>query len=188
VRTVGLVIVAALAALAGGPSAADVTLELEDGQRIEGRSFERNEGFYYLTLENGNVLPVPQELVRAVRPAKPPAPTGLVLAEPRTLAGALDGQPVLPSYADQVRVLQDSTSVFRRNIIDPFWQPTSDWDNDLAQNDFHPVHWYRPPIDPQWTPTSGLGRDVTEFNPARWYRAPIDPTWWPEDGFAWRKE
>jgi hypothetical protein len=72
-------------------------------------------------------------------------------------------------------------------VIDPTWVPTSDWDPDPERgNNFHPVHWYRPPIDPHWEPTSSLGEDVSNFNPVRWYRAPIDPTWWPTDGFAAR--
>ena len=165
------------------PAAAGVKLILEDGQAIEGRSVERTESMYLLTLHTDNVLPIPAPLVAQVKWS---AEDGLTKAEPQTLAGN-PAMARLTTLTEQMRVLQDNTSVFQPGVIDPTWVPVSDWVLDPERgNNFHPVHWYRPPIDPHWEPTSSLGEDVSNFNPVRWYRAPIDPTWWPTDGFAAR--
>ena len=168
------------------PTVAGVKLLLEDGQVIEGRSMEVKDSVYLLTLETGNVLPIPVPLVADIERTEDESSlaAGLTKAEPQTLAG--DPQAAkLPTLTEQMKALRAGRSVFRPSVIDPIWVPVSDWDQDPQQgNNFHPVHWYRPAIDSRWSPTSALGRDVTNFNPVRWYRAPIDPTWWPTDGFA----
>ena len=162
------------------PATAGVKLLLEDGQVIEGRSMERKESMYLLTLETGNVLPIPAPLVAKIEWTE----DGLTKTEPETLAGDPEAAK-LPTLTEQMQVLKASTSVFRPSVINPNWVPVSDWDLDPQRgNNFHPVHWYRPPIDPHWKPTSSLGEDMSNFNPVRWYRAPIDPTWRPTDGFA----
>ncbi len=169
------------------PVVGGVKLLLHDGQVIEGRSVEREETMYLLTLDTDHVLPIPAPLVAAVERTAEPLPGGLTEAEPMTLAGDPEAAK-LPTLTDLMQELKASTSVFRRSIIDPTWVPSSDWDTDPEKgNNFHPVHWYQPPVNPIWEPTSGLGEDVTEFNPVRWYRAPIDPTWRPTDGFARKK-
>ena len=166
------------------PSTAEVKLVLEDGTELVGRSVKRDGSLYLLQQVGENVLSVPVELVAEVVEERP-APTGIKLAEPETLVGPPDGIN-LPTVDEQTAVLLGSRSVFRKGVIDPTWVPTSDWDPDPRRNNFNPARWYQPPIDPSWTPVSGLGEDVTEFNPARWYRAPIDSTWWPRAGFSRR--
>jgi hypothetical protein len=180
---IAMLVVACLPAFAG------VRVTFRDGKVLEGREVEQEHGLYLLELDTGNVLPIPTELVIQVELMvdEETIPRGLTKAEPETLAG-LPGGAKLPTLTDQLRVLRDSTSHFRPNIIDPHWQPTSDWSNNPeVNNNFNPARWYQPPIDPSWTPVNSLGEDVTNFNPARWYRAPIDSTWWPTDGFAWRE-
>jgi hypothetical protein len=170
------------------PAFADVKVTFRDGKVLEGRGVKQEHGLYLLELDTGNVLPIPTELVIQVELMvdEEPIPTGLTKAEPEILAGPPDGIE-LPTLADQLRVLRDSTSIFRPNIIDPYWQPTSDWKNTPeVNNNFNPARWYQAPIDPTWTPVDSRGEDVTNFNPARWFRAPIDSTWWPTDGFARR--
>jgi hypothetical protein len=179
---IAILVVACLPAFAG------VKVTFRDGKVLEGRDIKQEHGLYLLELDTGNVFPIPTELVIQVELLvdEETIPTGLTKAEPETLAGPPDGIE-LPTLADQLRVLRDSTSIFRPNIIDPYWQPTSDWNNTPeVNNNFNPARWYQPPIDPTWTPVNSLGKDVTEFNPARWYRAPIDSTWRPTDGLAWR--
>ena len=93
----------------GYPAAAGVKLILEDGQVIEGRSVERKESMYLLTLETENVLPIPALLVAQVEWT---AEDGLTKAEPRTLAGN-PAMAKLPTLTEQMQVLRDSTSVFQ---------------------------------------------------------------------------
>jgi hypothetical protein len=170
------------------PAVPGVKVTFRDGKILEGREVKQKDGLYFLELETGNVLPIPTELVIQVELMvdEESIPTGLTKAEPETLAGPPRGID-LPTLTDQLRVMRDSTSRFRPNIIDPYWQPTSDWSNTPEiNNNFNPARWYQPPIDPNWKPVNSLGKDVSNFNPARWYRAPIDSTWWPTDGFARR--
>lgn len=186
-----LILCAALAScVAALPAAAGAELLLEDGQLIEGRAVQRKDALYLLELDTGGVLPVPVELVRQVRLTgdDDPVPGGLQPAEPQTLAGR-PGGPALPSPHEQVEVLGDG-SRFQRNVIDPHWQPTSDWRMDPELNNFNPARWYKAPIDSTWHPRSAYraSTDVTQFNPARWYASPIDPTWWPTDGFRAMRE
>jgi len=170
------------------PALAGVKLLLEDGQVLEGRSVEREGPMYLLTLETDNVLPIPVPLVASIERTEDESslPRGLTKAEPVTLAGD-PAAARLPTLADLMHELRASASVFQPGVIDSSWVPVSDWDLDPQHgNNFHPVHWYRPPIDPRWEPTSGLREGATWLSPVRWYRAPIDPTWRPTDGFAAR--
>jgi hypothetical protein len=168
------------------PAAAGVKVTLRDGQVLEGREVVREESLSLLELESGTIVPLATELVIQIKldVDEPALPRGLTLGGSRTLAGPPEG-PDLPSPADQLRVLRESASRFQPGVVNPYWEPTSDWTGTPeVNNNFNPARWYRPPIDPDWKPVDSRGKDVTEFNPARWYRAPIDPTWWPTDGFA----
>lgn len=169
------------------PASADVTLHLEDGERLRGVSLEREGEFYLLELRSETVLSVPVVAVRKVKRTGDDVviPFGIVRAEPETFLEPPGGVR-LPRQWGQVEAMRDSASSFRQGWFEFHWEPSSDWSNDLEQNNFNPARWARSPIDPNWVPVSALGEDVTEFNPVHWYKPPIDPTWWPTDGFRRR--
>lgn len=170
------------------PAAAGVELTLDDGRRFtgSGADYKRDEGIYVIELDSGDLLPIPAELVKSVRltGGDAPAPTGINVTRPRTLAGPEEIEP--PTRSEQLRVFEGSEARFRRNLINPFWRPSSDWEMSTANNDFNPARWYEAPIPFEWVPRSAFttAGDVTEFSPARWRRPLIDFEWVPEDGFA----
>lgn len=168
------------------PAHAGAQLLLVDGQILEGEDVELKKRLYLLRVGEGEVIPVPAELVRELRLTgdDDPDATGLKAAEPETLAGPPSG-PVLKRTGEQLEAFGERRSRFRPNLVDPVWRPSRGWPRP-GGNDFNPARWRPSILDPIWRPRSAYREsgDVTEFNPARWYRAPIQSTWWPSDGFA----
>jgi hypothetical protein len=63
--------------------------------------------------------------------------------------------------------------------------PRSDWPSEPRKgNNFAPSAWADPPLDPRWTPSSGLRAGPLPPGKAAWVRAPISPDWEPPD--VWR--
>ncbi|MCP3979603.1 MAG: hypothetical protein GY716_09775 [bacterium] len=172
--------------LAGHAALAGAELLLQNGTELSGVELERKGGLYLLTLESGEVLPVPLELVKEMRLTgdDDPDADGLEVAVGTTLVGPEEGID-LPRVDTQLAVLGEP-AYFARGPVNPYWYPESDWDLDPANNNFNPARWYRPPIDPEWVPRSAYKQssDVTEFNPVRWSNGVFQPTWWPRDGFG----
>ena len=177
---------------------AGAELVLEDGQVLQGVDVRRDGELYVIELESGGTLTIPVELVKEVRLTEekdeprqvagqppPPGPTGIRHGDPETLAG----QPVNPPRtSDQLAVLGEP-SQFRSNIIDPTWQPSSDWDNDPGRNNFAPSSWAESVIDPDWQPESAFDpdKDVLLGSRSTFRKSIIDPSWQPTDGFSKRK-
>jgi hypothetical protein len=161
---------------------------------VSGQDVERKGGEYLLLLRTGGVVALPVEVVREVRlsgaekrePPAAEAPSGLRVAEPEVLAGPPDAKP-LPTRAEQLAAFRGGESRFRRNVIDPFWQPRDGWLRP-GTTEFNPARWYRAPIDSTWTPVPAYteASDVTHFSPVEWSRGVFDQRWYPEDGFALR--
>ena len=88
---------------------AGAELLLKDGQVLVGRSVERKETLYLLTLESDDLLPIPIELVSGMRLTgdDDPAPTGLEKAEPKTLVGPPEAAE-LPTRGDQMAVFGEA--------------------------------------------------------------------------------
>ncbi len=176
-----------LAALAAPATYAGAELLLKDGRTVSGIEVRRHGQNYHLTLEGGEILIVPVELVRQVRlaeegpPAPPPAPTAMRSVGPEVLVGP--PAPVDPPATDDQVAVLGPPAKFWPSVFDPVWVPTSDWTLDPAQNDFNPARWFTAPIDPIWTPLSAFdGRiDVFEHSRSSWSRSPIDPAWWPTE-------
>jgi hypothetical protein len=197
-------LVAAVANLLGvAPLLAGAALVLNDGQVIEGDDVRRQGDLYLLTEESGNVLSIPFQLVREVRLSQTPKPdpiSGLttrpgpellagsserpgavVVGEGAVLAGA-DARP--PARSDQLRAL-GPPSKFSKDIIDPHWTPSSDWEMDPEQNNFNPAKWSKSIVDNDWAPSSDWNNDIrnNDFNRSRWSDSIVDNEWVPQDGF-----
>lgn len=166
----------------------EVVLVLADDRRFVGLDVEREGDLYLLEIEGGTVLSIPAAGVKEV---------GLKLVDqPATAfrpsrAGELQGgTPArLPEADEQLAEMAAGRAEFQTGVVDPNWEPSSDWSNDPALNNFNPSRWYRAPLDPAWSPTSDftLESDVTEFSPARWMPSVIDPSWTPTDGYELRR-
>jgi len=160
--------VAALAATAGGQA----ELELVDGRVLTGSEVRLDGDVYILTLESGESLTFPVELVKTVR----------LFQKGETLAGQ-EIDP--PTKADQLEVL-GKPSQFQQGVVDSRWTPKSDWDMDPEkQNNFRPSTWQESPIDPSWKPTSAWDedKDVMARSRSTWQKSPVDSSWTPTDGF-----
>jgi len=166
---------------------AGAELVLEDGQVLQGVDVRRDGELYVIELESGGTLAIPIELVKEVRLGKsPPAgPTGIRHGDPETLAG----EPVKPQRTSEQLAVLGEPSEFRPNLIDPTWQPSSDWDNDPGRNDFAPSSWAESVIDPSWQPESAFDpdEDVLQESRSTFRKSIIDPSWQPTDGFRKRK-
>ena len=201
--------------IGGGLStvSADVELLLKDGQILKGADVNREDGQYLLEMGEGNVIPIPIELVEAVKLGKPePEPqrdeqTGLTRTEPQQLAGQPTPDPDDPTQApsgirntepqvlagQQIRVPRTSEQLavfgeparFQNSIIDNAWRPESDWDMDPEkQNNFNPSRWAKSIVDPSWTPEAAYTQETDVTNFApSTWQKGIDNSWQPEDGF-----
>ena len=162
----------------------EYVLTLTDEQELIGTDVRRRDGFYELSQADGTVLSIPAGAVAEVgiKMVNQPA-TPFIRTTAEDLPG---GEPArLPDRDEQLAEITESRSEFQPGVIDPNWEPTSDWRNDLSLNNFNPARWYRSQVDPTWLPSSDftLDSDVTEFRPSRWSESIIDPTWSPTDGF-----
>jgi len=190
----GLLLVSAT----GGVAPAETRLVLRDGQVLIGTSLRRESGNYVLTLEGGQTVSLPVELIEKVElEGQAPPPTGLTRSEPQQLGGQpaalpepsepqqLAGEPVRPPTRSQQLAVLGEPARFRRDVVDPTWVPTSDWDMSPEQNNFNPAKWSKGVIDPTWTPKSGWReeQDVLADSRSTFRKSIIDSTWTPTDGF-----
>ncbi len=177
-------------ALAAGAVEAGVELHLQDGQVLRGSEVRRDGDVYLLRGEAGEVLAIPVDLVAEVQliedtpppAAEPRAPTALRHAEPETLAGASISA---PERSRQVEAL-GKPSAFARDIIDPQWQPKSDWEMDpVKNNNFAPSKWSRSVVESDWKPVSAFDAEeqVLAHSKSTFRDSIIDSTWHPTDGF-----
>ena len=190
-------------------------LVLVDGRVLKGERVRRDGGDYILTLESGDDISLPFELVESVRLASDRAREekraaerasnlhpGFRTGEPETIAGTpppdgptglrsdgpqqLAGQPVRqPTRAEQTAVLGEPAE-FQKNIIDPSWTPTTDWNMDpQEQNNWAPSKWAEDIVDHSWEPESAFdpNKDVMEPSRSTFKKSIIDSSWEPTDGF-----
>jgi hypothetical protein len=173
-----------LAVVAALPVCAGTELVLRDGTVLEGTAVQRLEGNYVLTIEGGEAITVPVELVEQVRlSGEREAPTGMRTGEPETLVGE---RITPPTRSEQTEKL-GPPSRFQDDIVDNSWHPTTDWNMDPhTQNNFAPSTWSKGPIDPEWKPQSAwdTNEDVLASGRSEWRQGIIDPSWKPTDGFA----
>jgi hypothetical protein len=153
---------------------AGTELVLRDGRVLSGTELRRDDGNYVLTLEDGEAITLPAEVVDSVR----------LTGEGR--AETLAGEPIRqPSREEQLQVLGPQAR-FQEDIVDNDWEPTSDWEMTPEKNNFNPSTWSKPPIDPSWEPESSWDEDedVLASGRTEWKESIIDPGWAPTDGFA----
>lgn len=186
-----------LTMLAVGLVIASSDLVLQDGRIVTGIEVRRDGDNYLVTLAGGETIVIPAVLVKAVRlegtkPDKPrvlagqpppDGPSGIVTDAPKQLAGN-PAKP--PSTRDQTAALGEP-SKFQKNIIDPSWTPTTDWNmNPEEQNNFAPSTWSKSIIDPSWKPESAWdpNEDVLADSRSSFQKSIVDNKWTPTDGFA----
>lgn len=167
---------------------AGVELVLEDGRTLSGADVRREGEAYLLEHEGGGVTVIPAPLVREVRlsgaepPPEPKAPSGFRSSQPQSVVGP----PVQPPRAsDQLRAL-GPPSKFSNGVVDPYWRPTSDWDNDPHKNNnFAPSKWADGVIDPEWHARSAYdaNKDVLASGKSSFKGSIVDNSWTPQDGF-----
>ena len=192
------------------PARAETELKLVDGRVLTGTDLRRDGENYVLRLESGEQITLPMALVESVgligskppplqNPPPPEAP-GIRVAEPETIAGyqpdtpgirsegpeQLAGDPVrAPTTSEQLSVFGEP-SRFQKGVIDPNWQPETDWNMDPeTQNNFAPSTWSEDVIDPNWQPESAYDydKDVLEDSRSTFGKGVIDNSWQPTDGF-----
>jgi hypothetical protein len=196
----GLILGLVLAA----PLFAGTKLVLQDGQVLEGTDVRRDGGLYLLEQESGAVMTIPVELVKEVQleqdapkfdprtgitsHTKPETlagsstrPAGVVVGQPQTLAGQ---EVRAPSRSEQLSAL-GPPSEFAKDIIDPTWHPTSDWNNNPEEmNNFAPSTWSKGVVDSDWAPKDAYeGKDASAGQESSWQKSTINNEWVPQDGF-----
>lgn len=172
-------------ALAAGAVEAAAELRLEDGQVLRGSEVKRDGDVYLLQREAGEVLTIPVALVAEVRLIAA-APSALRYAEPEVLVGETVSAPL---RSRQLEAL-GKPSAFARNVIDPQWQPKSDWEMDpVKNNNFAPSKWTRSVIEYDWKPVSAFDaqKQVLAGSQSTFRDSIIDTTWHPSDGFEKKK-
>ena len=164
-----------------------VGLVLTDGRVLEGSDVRRAGTTYQLTLAGGEVVSLPEALVREIRltdDAPPaPAPTAIRPAPPETLAG--DPASRRPPPTDAQRRALGPRATFVEPAIDPFWRPEPSVDPSLdvfagSRSSFVP-----PRVDPNWSPLSAFDgrRDALAGSRSAFVPRAVDPFWRPSDGF-----
>ena len=160
-------------------------LELIDGRVISGTDVRREGAVYVLTLEGGDTVTLPLELVAQVRlfgTGEKRAPSGVRDEGSKTLAGS---EVEVPTTSEQLEVLGEP-SRFQKSNVNHDWVPESDWNMDPeTQNNFAPSTWQESPIDPEWKPESAWDEDedVLESSRSTWQKSSINSEWTPTDGF-----
>jgi hypothetical protein len=168
--------------LATHPVEGDTELVLVDGRVLQGTSVRRDGGEYVLTLETGDEISLPAELVESVRlrarredevpeETEPPLPgLGFRAAGPEPLSVAppegpsglivsdpqqLEGMPVRPRTPSEQTAVFGEPARFQPDIVDNSWEPSSDWDMDPEKNNnFAPSTWAEDIVDNSWEPKS----------------------------------
>jgi hypothetical protein len=172
------------------PVGGETELVLIDGRVLSGREVRREGDEYVLTLESGDEISLPTQLVESVRligkkeePEQPDEDEfmqthpGLRTAGPEALGGVspppgpsglrsegpqqLAGDPVSrPSRSEQLEVFGEPAE-FRKDIVDNSWTPTTDWNMDPeTQNNWAPSKWAEDIVDPSWEPESAFDADA----------------------------
>lgn len=188
--------VAPLALLAAASvSVAQTGLELIDGRVLEGIAVERVGDGYELVLDGGARIVIPAELVREVRLiVEPPEPTASEELPPGESPTGPQGEtspeelPAPPRPSDpfeQLAAFGPQRPIVARSAIDPAWWPSSDWQQDLVENEFDPASFREPAVGYRWMPQESLDRaaDWATSQSSRWSRPAIGSAWWPRDGF-----
>ena len=176
-------------------SVARTGLELIDGRVLEGVTVERVDGGYQLLLESGARIVVPEALVREVRLIVEPAETATpdeVLPEAPVQDPAeeippeeLPLEPPLRKTYSQLAVFGPQRAVVARNNVDPSWWPSSDWRQDLVENEFEASSWMNSTVGARWVPEESFdpSDDWIISPPARWASPPVGSAWRPREGF-----
>jgi hypothetical protein len=185
------VCVLALLAVATLPVLGQTELVLIDGRVLKGKAVRRDGGEYVLTLESGDEISLPAELVRTVRlgegpkrpePEKrddgrtPGSPPGFRRAEPETLAGA--PPPEGPSGLRESEPHQLAGEPVRPPTVREQRGTLGEaarFQKDIVKND--------------WQPTTDWNMDPELQNnwaPSKWAEDIVDNSWKPES--AWNAE
>jgi hypothetical protein len=170
----------AFLAFASGQAA----LELVDGRIISGTDVRREGAVYVLTLEGGDTVTLPLELVAQVRlfgTGETRAPSGIRDEGSKTLAG---GEVDVPTTSEQLEVFGEP-SRFQKSNVNHDWVPESAWDEDEDVLEASRSTWQESPIDPEWKPESAWDKDedVLEASRSTWQKSSINSEWKPTDGF-----
>ena len=181
---------------------ADDHLVLSDGQVLSGSSVELQGDLYLLTLDSGDVLPIPVALVREVHRAAKPEPGTeadkeeadvLPIFETEIL---IDRAPAVPSedlgVAERPRRLIElpddgrSASTFSQSLVDSVFRLGSDYEEKSMLGVFDTSFWPGGSFDSDWKMKSAFelpeGQPAT--HPDRWNDAAQRPIWKPKEGFA----
>ena len=191
-------------ALALSAVLAATELVLHDGRTIHAIDVRRDGGNYVVTLEGGDMIALPLELVETIRltgkgtrevevtepglvagQAVPEGPSGLRQSEPQTLAGE---RVRAPTTREQLGALGPPAR-FQKGVVDSNWRTNSDWAmnaNDPRRNEFAPSTWSEGVVDPTWTRKSAFDadEDVLAASRSSFQKGVVDSTWTPSDGFG----
>jgi hypothetical protein len=210
--------IAILAALLAGISTtpAGYELVLADDRVLEGFDLRLRDGVYHLTLESGEVVTFPAELVTEVRlndkkalkeewedhpDVKMDEPETLagekgdevhphvIASEPQTIAGQ-EGVPTKPpTTSDQLDAFGRPGNQFQKSPMDPNWTPKSAYDRDVDVLASGRSKWAESPMSNEWVPESGFRHSdpTNNFNQSKWAQSPMDNEWVPQDGFRKNK-
>jgi hypothetical protein len=183
---------------------ADAHLVLRDSQVLSGKSVELEGDLYLLTLESGDVLPLPVALVREVHRSVKPKQTGdengekdeaeeLPFLETEAVpAGTREVSSVDLGVVERPRRLIElpdggkSASGFSQSPVDPDWLPGSDYEENPMLGVFDDSFWPSSLLNPHWVSESGfeLPEGEPPFRPDRWNKAAQRAIWKPKEGFA----
>jgi len=181
---------------------ADDHLVLSDGQVLSGDSVELQGDLYLLTLDSGDVLPIPVALVREVHRAAKPQPSAEADHEEAAVLPVfeteilIDRAPEVPSedlgVAERPRRLIElpddgrSASTFSQSLVDPGFRLGSDYEEQSMLRVFDTSFWPAGSFDSNWKMKSGfeLPQGQPATHPDRWNEAAQRPIWKPKEGFA----
>ena len=164
-----------------------VGLVLTDGRIVEGEDLRREGSNYQLTLVSGEVVSLPEGLVREVRltdAGTKAAPTGIRAAGAETLAGDVASRRA-PQTESQRRAIGPPAR-FVDPKVDPSWVPTPSVDPSLDVLAPQRASFVPSRVDPNWTADSAFDGNVDVLAASRSTFTPsaVDPLWRPRDGFA----
>jgi len=180
---------------------AEAHLVLRDSQVLSGTSVELQGDLYLLTLESGDVLPLPVALVREVHRSAKPKQTAdeadetdelpflemeIVPAQTREVPPEDLGVVERPRRLIELPDGGKSASNFSQGPVDPDWLPYSGYGEKPMLGVFDSSVWPGVPLDPNWVSESGfeLPEGEPAFRPDSWNKAAQRPIWKPKEGFA----
>ena len=180
---------------------ADAHLVLQDGQVLSGTSVELQDDLYLLTLESGDVLPLPVALVREVHRSATPKQddeaedeidslpileTEIVPVQTREQPSAHIGVTERPRRLIELPDGGRSASNFSQSLVDPDFRLSSGYEENSMLGVFDTSFWTDGVLDSNWVDESGfdLPEGVPALRPDRWNKAAQRPFWKPKEGFA----